>query len=73
MTEYHIVVRIEPSLKKLVDQVAKARGERISNFVRRAIKSELARLSYLTADEKKALGIANGTWVEKKSKILTSR
>lgn len=57
MSEYHIVVRIEPSLKGLINRVAQARGECISNFVRRAIKSELARLSYLTPDEKKALGI----------------
>ena len=57
MMEYHIVIRVEPSLKELVKQVAQARGESISNFVRRAIKSELARLSYLSPAEKKALGI----------------
>ncbi|MGD0424728.1 MAG: ribbon-helix-helix protein, CopG family [Candidatus Bathyarchaeia archaeon] len=55
--EYHIVIRVELSLKELMKQVAKARGESISDFVRRAIKSELARLSYLSPEENKALGI----------------
>jgi hypothetical protein len=51
------VIRVELSLKELMKQVAKARGESISDFVRRAIKSELARLSYLSPEENKALGI----------------
>lgn len=52
-----IVVRFEPSIKKLVGKVAKARGEDVSDFVRRAVKIELARLSFLSEEEKKALGI----------------
>jgi len=48
---------VDPPLKELIDRVAKARGEQISNFVRRAVKTELARLSYLSPEEKKALGI----------------
>lgn len=51
------MIRVELSLKELMKQVAKARGESISDFVRRAIKSELARLSYLSPEENKALGI----------------
>ncbi len=42
---------------QLLKKICKARGENLSNFVRRAIKAELARLSYLTEDERKALGI----------------
>ncbi len=42
---------------KLVKQIAKARGEDLSDFVRRAVKMELARLSFLTPDERKALGL----------------
>jgi hypothetical protein len=41
----------------LLKKVCSARGENLSSFVRRAIRTELARLSYLTEDEKKALGI----------------
>jgi len=43
---------------ELVKKVAKARGEDLSDFVRRAIKMELARLSFLSNAEKKALGIS---------------
>jgi len=41
----------------LIKRVCEMRGEDLSNFVRRAIKLELARLSYLSEDEKKALGL----------------
>jgi len=52
-----IAVRVEPKLKELIVRLAKARGEDVSDFVRRAIKAELARLGYLKPEEKKALGI----------------
>ena len=42
---------------KLVKVVSKLRGEDISDFLRRAIYRELARLSYLDAKSKKALEI----------------
>jgi hypothetical protein len=42
---------------ELVKHVAKARGEDLSDFVRRAVKMELARLSFLGPEEKKALGL----------------
>jgi len=41
----------------LLKRVCKARGEDISDFVRRSIRKELASLSYLSNDEKKALGV----------------
>ena len=41
---------------QLIKEVCRARGEDVSNFVRRAIKRELARMGYLSESEKKALG-----------------
>jgi hypothetical protein len=52
-----IGVRMSASEIALIKKVSRARGEDVSDFARRAIRSELARLSYLSADEKKALGI----------------
>jgi hypothetical protein len=52
-----IGVRMSHSEIMLLRKVSRARGEDLSDFVRRAIKTELARLSYLSPDEKKALGI----------------
>jgi len=54
-----IVVRFEPHLKELAKKVARARGEDLSDLVRRAVKMELARLSFLTDEEKKALGFSD--------------
>jgi len=42
---------------ELIKQVSKARGEDLSDFVRRSILKELASLSFLSEDQKKALGI----------------
>ena len=39
----------------LAKKVSDSRGENLSTFVRRAVLRELARLSYLTPEEKKAL------------------
>lgn len=50
-------VRMEEEDKNLLKKVCKARGEDVSDFVRRAVKKELASLSYLTPEEKKALGV----------------
>jgi hypothetical protein len=49
--------RIEPSELELLKEICRARGEDLSDFVRRAVKTELARLSYLSENEKKALGL----------------
>ena len=51
-----IGVRMQPQDIRLLKEVCKARGEDVSDFVRRAIKMELARLSFLSPREKKALG-----------------
>jgi uncharacterized protein (DUF1778 family) len=50
-----IFARMDEKEVQLIKKVAKARGEDLSDFVRRAVKKELARLSYLTDEEKKAL------------------
>jgi hypothetical protein len=43
--------------KELIVKVCKARGEDISDFVRRSVRKELASLGYLSDEEKKALGV----------------
>lgn len=52
-----IGIRMSAKEITLLKKVSHARGEDLSDFVRRAVRSELARLSYLSSDEKKALGI----------------
>jgi len=52
-----IGVRVTSEDRELLDKVCTARGEDISNFVRRAIRKELAELSFYPEDVKKALGI----------------
>lgn len=53
----YIGTRVEVELKELIEKVCKARGEDLSSFLRRAVKKELAALSFLSEDEKKALGV----------------
>ncbi|RLI11508.1 hypothetical protein DRO35_04905 [Candidatus Bathyarchaeota archaeon] len=53
----HVGVRMRPEDVKLLRNICRARGEDLSDFVRRAVRKELARLSFLTIEEKKALGI----------------
>jgi len=50
-------VRITPQDRQLLDKVCQARGEDLSSFIRRSIRKELASLSFLSAEEKKALGL----------------
>jgi len=52
-----IFARVTTEDYQLLKEVSKARGEGLSNFVRRAVRRELALLSYLSAEEKKALGV----------------
>lgn len=44
----------------LLKKVCAARGEHVSNFIRRAILTELAKLGYCTAEQIKALGLDRG-------------
>jgi hypothetical protein len=57
MENTRIGLRIDHEDRKLIEKVCKARGEQISDFVRMAIKKELASLSYYPDETKKALGI----------------
>ena len=55
----NVSVRMDCAFKQLIWKVCKLRKEDASDFIRRAVATELARLSYLSKDEKKALGISN--------------
>lgn len=52
-----IVVRMATNEKELLKSISSARGENLSDFVRRAIRKELAMLGYLSESHMKALGI----------------
>ena len=52
-----IGVRLPPKLHELLKRITNARGEDISDFVRRSIYKELADLSFLPEEQKKALGL----------------
>ena len=43
--------------KTLLEKVCKARGEDVSDFVRRSIRKELASLSFLSPADEQALGM----------------
>jgi hypothetical protein len=55
-----IGLRIATKDVQLLKKVCDSRGEDISDFVRRAIRTELAKLSFLKPLEKKALGVKIG-------------
>jgi len=57
MSNLTIGVRVSKEDRKLLDIVCKARGEDLSDFVRRSIRKELGSLSFLSSEQKKALGI----------------
>lgn len=57
MENVYIGTRIELEIKELIERVCKSRGEDVSDFVRRSVRKELASMSYLPAEDKKALGI----------------
>lgn len=57
MSNTTLGVKVTAEDRELLEKVCKARGEDISNFVRRAIKKELASLSFYPEETKKALGI----------------
>jgi len=58
MMEYRgTTIKFPEDIFQLLKKVAKARRERVSDFVRRAVIKELAELQYLSDEEKKALGM----------------
>jgi len=52
-----IFARMSADDVQLVKKICEARGEQISDFVRRSVRKELGRLSYLSVEEKKALEV----------------
>jgi uncharacterized protein (DUF1778 family) len=56
----NIGLRLSGSDYRLLKAVAKARGMSVGAFVRQAVRTELARLSYLDNSTKKALGVQAG-------------
>ena len=52
-----IGVRVSPKIKRILERLAEARGEQLSDLVRRAIKRELARAGLLDPEEAKLLEI----------------
>lgn len=52
-------IKIEKKDLQLVQKIASNRGEDSSDFVRRAIRKELARLGFLKLEEMKALEVLN--------------
>jgi hypothetical protein len=50
-------VRVTKDLYSKLKSVSDARGEDVSDFLRRALLKELATLSFLPENQKKALGI----------------
>ena len=52
-----IGIRMPKSDTILLKRICKGRGEDLSDFVRRAVRTEMARLSFLDPLDKKALGV----------------
>lgn len=52
-----IAIRLRSEDYKLLNEIANARGIDVSDFVRQALRSEFAKLSYLDDASKKALGV----------------
>ena len=67
-----VLARLPQTDASLLRNVAKARGEGISTFVRRSIKSELLRLGYLSPEEAKALGLSGSSIAKTIEPITTS-
>jgi hypothetical protein len=52
-----VSVRFTKRIRGIVRKVAEARGSDESAFIRQLVHQELARLNFLTDEEKKALGV----------------
>lgn len=69
MTNPVIFARMSPQDIELIKKVSKARGEDLSDFVRRSIYKELANLSFLSDEQKKALGIKESSAIHKRNHV----
>ncbi|MGI0081594.1 MAG: hypothetical protein ACRECH_18490 [Nitrososphaerales archaeon] len=72
MSDAVVFARMSTKDVALIKRISKERGEDVSSFVRRAIKSELARLGYLSEYQRKALGIGEVSLLEKAREVATS-
>lgn len=61
MTNAPIFARMPNKDVNLIKRICRARGEDLSDFVRRAIYKELASLNFLPEQQEKALGIREKT------------
>jgi len=52
-----IFTRVTPEDRELIEKISNARGEQLSDFVRRAVRRELSRMGYLSKEEMKALEV----------------
>jgi len=57
MLSITIGFRVDPEFQEILKKVCQARREDMSDFIRRAILKELAELSFLPSEQKKALGV----------------
>jgi len=57
MSNSIVFARMPKEDVELLKKISKARGEDLSSFVRRAIYKELDCLSFLSKEQKKALGL----------------
>jgi len=57
MLKTTVTVRMKQKDRELLEKVCKARGKDLSNFIRRAIRKELASLSFYSEETEKALGL----------------
>jgi uncharacterized protein (DUF1778 family) len=57
MSKPVIFARMSAEDVQLIKKICEARGEQLSDFVRRSVRKELARLNYLSSEEKKALEV----------------
>lgn len=50
-------IKLENTDLQLIQEIAKIRGEGLSDFVRMCLRKEMARLGFLNQKEMKALGV----------------
>jgi hypothetical protein len=55
MASKTFLVRLDPNVHDLVKKVARARGETMSTFIRRAVLRELANLNFLDEEQRRIL------------------
>jgi len=52
-----LCIRFDPQTYEVLKQVTESRKEQISVFVRRAVRKELARMNFLSQEDRKALEV----------------